>query len=286
MKKHENMKNLLISLLLLNQLVFLNASELMLIRELQIHETEDAEPFNKDLYARNIPALIERLQNAVDENDRNGRLIEPFLKFNNTINGYNLLHIAALGASVELTELALKVGVNVNREQTNRSLDTPLHYASGDSWSKKENERPSCNLAGRLAVAKLLLDGGAEVNRMNRSHQTPLIYAIQEENIDLVDLFLKRGARVNFDNEYDYKQPLYRACRNNNLQIVTMLLEHGANPFCVAGKLRIHCKAQKNLQACCCLEIKKIVTLYARNLIPCSKESSKWEEVIAKLGNW
>ena len=284
--KIKNMKKLLVSLLLLHQFVFLNASEW--IRDFDVHEpAKPADKVRQYMYHRNIPELIAILQYVISEDDKKGGIIKLFLQFHNTRNGYDLLHIAALGASVKLTELALTAGVIINGEQYWRCRCTPLHFVSGDSWSKKDNEKPSYKPADRLAVAKLLLDGGADVNRMNRDHQTPLMYAMRNENIDLVDLFLQHGARINFDNLDDYKQPLYRACSNNNVAIVKLLLESGANPFCVANKSypvsRIRIDEQVKIRD---KEIRNIVAQSARNLVPCYGDFKKWNCAIANLETW
>ena len=280
------MKKLLVSLLLLHQLVFLNASEL--IRDFDVNEpVQFAEQFDKDLYARDIPALVATLQQAVEENEASGGIYtEPFTRFNNTVNGYNILHIATMGASYELTELALKVKVDKNSQAVDRHRDTPLHLVSGCTRSKKDNEKPSYNPAGRLAIAEMLLSNNADVNKVNFHDRTPLFYAIINDNVDLVDLFLQHGAIVNFDDLPNDEQLLYKACYYSNLEIVKLLLEYGANPFCVAGKLRISCNHQSQERPCCCLEIKKVVALYARHLVPCYGDSTIWNRVIKNLETW
>lgn len=96
-----------------------------------------------------------------------------------------------------------------------------------------EYNESSLNLAVRLNitdVAKILLEHGADMKHISRDdRRTVLTCACFEQNIDIVKMLLEKGADPNdFVNKYD--GPLYYAVNKDNLEIVRLLLQHGANP--------------------------------------------------------
>ena len=96
---------------------------------------------------------------------------------------------------------------------------TPLHFAC--SW-------------GRFEIVRLLLDNGAKANGKTDSGETPLHaaangkYGSQEDGVRVAKLLLARGVDANI-RDNDERTPLHVASGYGKLEIVRLLLDHGAN---------------------------------------------------------
>jgi len=106
---------------------------------------------------------------------------------------------------------------------------TPLVYAA----------RQNC-----IECAKILLDGGANVNQTTNYGWSPLLTATQNRNYKLASLLLDRGANPNLKNNGGWS-PLYLATDNRNIELgdyptpradidhleyIKLLLSKGADP--------------------------------------------------------
>ena len=84
------------------------------------------------------------------------------------------------------------------------------------------------------AVRDQLTDPDIRVNiRINDADEngdTALMYAVQNNNIELVRLLLENGADVNIENEQAETALHYAAEQQVNLQILELLLNRGADP--------------------------------------------------------
>jgi ankyrin repeat protein len=97
---------------------------------------------------------------------------------------------------------------------------------------------------GDLESARLLIDGGANVNQTTEYGWTPLLTAVNNRHYKLATFFIERGADVNLPNKGGWT-PLYLATDNrnieggdypvpkpdmDNLEFIKILLDRGANP--------------------------------------------------------
>ena len=89
------------------------------------------------------------------------------------------------------------------------SLSTPLQSALG---------------AKQSAVARLLIEAGASVDKTDRYRRTPLH---QPVDVEIATLLLERGADVHARDKGD-DMPLHCACQQGDLALVELLLAHGA----------------------------------------------------------
>lgn len=77
---------------------------------------------------------------------------------------------------------------------------------------------------GNRDIIELLLKSGALI----RDDEDYLLYAIMDQHFELVPMLLERGAKVNGIGPY--QRPLHTAVTMGNVEIVRLLLEHGADP--------------------------------------------------------
>ena len=82
-----------------------------------------------------------------------------------------------------------------------------------------------------IAILKLLIDNGADINVRNRYDKTPLHYAV-EDNCFFRDIkyLIERGANVDAQ-DYEGKTPLHIAANLCDARSVQILLDAGASPL-------------------------------------------------------
>lgn len=76
---------------------------------------------------------------------------------------------------------------------------------------------------GHVEEVKTLLGGGAAANERNDQQETPLYYAALSGNLEIAQLLVEHGARV----DYDCRTPLFRAVEGGHQHVVTWLVEQG-----------------------------------------------------------
>ena len=119
--------------------------------------------------------------------------------------------------AIDAVQFLLEHGANVDAQRDD--LWTSLHLAIN---------------VGNLKVARMLLDHQADVNVRNDDGQSPLhLLSVweapqdEDDGSDLAKLLLKRGANVN-EKDKNYSTPLHLASYHTRLEIVRVLLNHGA----------------------------------------------------------
>jgi len=73
-------------------------------------------------------------------------------------------------------------------------------------------------------VAEKLLNDGANINHIDKYHFTPLRWAIEVDDMEMIRLLLARGADPNLADWYD-KTPLFRLVEKKRLQMLVDFLE-------------------------------------------------------------
>ncbi len=106
--------------------------------------------------------------------DLNAQLIRTVIKGDRA----GVEALLAQGAEVNITGGVTALGAS----------NTALMWAAGE---------------GYLAIVKLLLDRGAEVNAKNAANYTALMFAAESDYRDVVSVLLDRGATIHDRNQYN-----------------------------------------------------------------------------------
>ncbi|KAJ3128377.1 hypothetical protein HK098_004624 [Nowakowskiella sp. JEL0407] len=124
------------------------------------------------------------------------------------MNGLNSIHFAPNG---ETAKVLIETGSDVN---TIRIFQTPLICAIKSQ---------------RYDVVQVLLDNGADVNRLGDRKWNPLVCAIRVGDYDFVKLLLDHGADVD-DTKVGVNYLALSCSQSNSEQIVELLIKFKANP--------------------------------------------------------
>ncbi len=140
-------------------------------------------------------------------------------------HGSYSLHWAAQAGFADAVLLLIKAGANIHA--LNRAGATALCFACGFGNISLFKPNPS--------VTQILLQHGANPN-INTNGNSPLHRAVEAGLIDIASLLIKAGANINAQN-LDRTTPLgiacsckYRSLFKPNLDLITLLLHHGADP--------------------------------------------------------
>ena len=155
-------------------------------------------------------AVQELLQLSVKDNDH--EVVEYLIsneKINKFFSAYELLHLAIKSGN----EKFAKTFLSNNNVNTYYNGLTPILLAA---------------MLDQYTIAKFLLDAGADVNLSDEHNKTPLMAAVSNSNVELILLLLPGNKTIN--NWHDSKLTcLHIACRKGDVDIVKILLNHGAD---------------------------------------------------------
>ena len=102
--------------------------------------------------------------------------------------GKTALHYAAEYGHLEIAELLLANGANVNRRDDDKA--TPLYFAA---------------VGGFVDVARLLLDYGADINARDKAKESPMDGAVFFGHMNVADLFQSFMAIVEYDMDDHFR---------------------------------------------------------------------------------
>jgi ankyrin repeat protein len=110
--------------------------------------------------------------------------------------------------------------------------------------TSKHTNLHKATINGYYKQAKWLLEKGVNPDIIKNGGMTPLFYAIQHDEIKIVELLLDYGANINWGfGEENMFNPLLEAVINNRQEIVKLLIdrgvERGIHYFCVTGNISL-----------------------------------------------
>ncbi|KAK6085553.1 Ankyrin-3-like protein 5 [Seiridium cupressi] len=213
-----------------------------------------ADPFTQPRWSpRNTigsttPALKDALITAVEA--RNSQMIEQLLDRGvspNTHPDAHVLNLAVRLHDMETVRLLLLFGADPNTPDTTGV--TPLFAAVEESFldgasmllkygaDPNSSGHPDLDTPLALSVAedkfnftRLLLTYGGDANHIMTDGDTILIKAIFKKRArKMIDLLLEYGSDANGKNR-EGKTPMFDAVQTGRADVVTSLLDHGANP--------------------------------------------------------
>jgi ankyrin repeat protein len=145
------------------------------------------------------------------------------------------LHHAARSGALEMVELLLQLGANVDIGVPCVTKH-PEKSASISLMIPSEIVLTDCEEGISLQVLRLLVDGGASINHMDKYGWTALHIAVYRGFQTVATLLLDRGADVNAQRlatavfrRHPGNTPLHEAVYRNNPDMMELLLGRGAN---------------------------------------------------------
>ena len=122
-----------------------------------------------------------------------------------------VLMVAAWNNSVDVAKLLIAAGADVNAWD-NKVGETALICAARKTYVlEADSER---NKSKNMAMVKLLIEAGANVNDKDGYGRTALIYAAKKNSVDLVKILIEAGADVNVKDGYG-NTALYYALKSD-----------------------------------------------------------------------
>ncbi|KAF8774217.1 Ankyrin-3 like protein [Argiope bruennichi] len=239
---------------------------------------------------------IERLLPRLVETDNNIEVVRKILAKGNYKNltdssGGTLLHIAAKSVydNPEIVQELINTGADVCRLDHN--LSTPLHFAvicgkrkvvdvllqteipinqknylgiTALHYAINKNINPIfsiCGVGADIYIVRKLLDHRLiNVDATDSYQQTPLIWAIKNNHLEIVKMLLNKNASVD-TSDFFRQTPLHHALFHRDHRIVVALLLKKASLLKMAGDgntpLNIIIKSQWIEFVCSCLKLVK-----------------------------
>jgi ankyrin repeat protein len=106
---------------------------------------------------------------------------------------------------VDIAEILLDNGAEINTQTTGGW--SPLMLACGPPIREKEECQYDLEeqFSNKIAIVKLFLDRGADINHLGENHQTAIMVAASEDgSAELIKLLVSRGADINVQNRDGY----------------------------------------------------------------------------------
>ncbi|KAK5631729.1 hypothetical protein RRF57_007443 [Xylaria bambusicola] len=134
---------------------------------------------------------------------------------NTDVYQYTVLEHAAVLGHVDVMELLMDRGANINKRPSCYQEDTPLQIAA--RW-------------GYLKMVKVLIDNGADINALPAKYlgRTALEEAAENGRLDVVQYLLAKGASLNGEMRIYYVRSVREAMRRGHYVIAKYLKEYGS----------------------------------------------------------
>ncbi|UCF17057.1 MAG: ankyrin repeat domain-containing protein, partial [Phycisphaerales bacterium] len=177
--------------------------------------------------------------------------------------------------ALDIAKILISNGADVNAGVKNELVPdgyvdtsegkTPLHNAAG-IWLFDDD----LEIHSKIALVKLLLSHGANVNAKDGLGCTPLFKGLYTGHIDVMELLIDHGADVNAKNKVDGGTVLHDAAYDGDLESVKFLVSHGADVHArdFEGETPLHKAALSR-----CQDIVNYLSLHGADLLTPSKRN-------------
>lgn len=194
--------------LLINYHSFLNKQQLLNQQEVIIvNNVMDAKILSKGEIQKQLDARVYFTGKKSDQLEKILILLDNGACPEN-INKYTLSMLSQCG-DPQVVELFIKYGLNINR-----SIDGISLLQDAIRWSDKRSEA--------AAIAKILIQAGADVNYRNAKGES---YLFHTGNIQLIELLIEKGLKVN-EKSKEGKYPIEKV---TNTELIKLFLSHDEN---------------------------------------------------------
>lgn len=163
-------------------------------------------------------------------------------------NGDTALHHAVLANSSACVQALIKAGADTlitNAKgkiaaQVSQSEKIVKILKRATQQRKKEIELCEAVTAGNMEpLKKAMAKKGFNANMLDKENKLSLLMLVcQQDDISMVKALLKAGANVNFVSP-DSRSVLHKAVDKDNEELITTLLEAGADPMAKAGNAAV-----------------------------------------------
>lgn len=110
--------------------------------------------------------------------------------------------------NIEIVELLIKKGADINASYTYDTYKELLNYTSSDQWSTKNKsikgtpliEALHLNLTDNFIL--FLIENGANIDVMDSFDRTPLVFAVKNNRTEIVSNLVNLGANKNINYKY------------------------------------------------------------------------------------
>ena len=160
-------------------------------------------------------------------------------------NNDTALHFAARSGSAAIIKLLLDKGMSADLTDTPASTPLQLSPACSNlaatrvfvkegatlNKTNKSDLSPLMMAAynGKLEAVRYLVERGADINLFSNTNKSALLLAVEGAQFDMLRFLLDNGADINGSDVPWDMRPLVRATLTQNLTVVKLLVENGAN---------------------------------------------------------
>jgi len=229
---------------------------------------EEAESFAVYIYTKVLPIVPRAMiKFSIDKSDRrrivanytfSGNSIEEIQDFINSgkgidyvdpngPNGYTMLFRAIMQDNIEAVDFLLKNGADINYESYDKDIALDF-VTSNEMFELLITKNPkfeiksidnttvlhSYAIIGLIEPIRYIVENKKiDINTKDRSGGTALMYAVDHDQYETAKFLLENGALQTYGWEV---YPLHDAVDNANLEMVKLLVEHGADVNCKNGE--------------------------------------------------
>jgi uncharacterized protein len=190
-------------------------------------------PLNEAVKAGDVSSVRSLLKSGANVNDPGPDGATPLIWAVNRENLPMAELLLTSGAKPDATSRYHVTPLNVAAETGNAAILERLLAAGADPNGTSEEGQTALMTAarnGKTDAVRVLIRHGAKVNAVESfKGQTPLMFAAGEGNTSAAEMLVEFGGDIRARSKAGFT-PLLLAVRNNRLDTVKFLLQHGADP--------------------------------------------------------